>query len=104
VKRLVDRYLEHTRLFIFGSDTNAEVIMGSADWMNRNIHHRIEVCVPIVAAQCKKELLDYFRLQWSDNSKSTEIGTNREIINADTDTTHNAQQLIYEYLEKKNKY
>ena len=47
VKRLVDRYLEHTRLLIFGAGDNAEVIMGSADLMNRNLNHRIEVCVPV---------------------------------------------------------
>ncbi len=46
VRRLVDRYLEHTRIFIFGSD-NPEVIIGSADWMNRNLHHRIEFCTKI---------------------------------------------------------
>ncbi|MEP6512699.1 MAG: polyphosphate kinase 1, partial [Parafilimonas sp.] len=55
VKRLVDRYLEHTRLFIFGAGDAAEVIMGSADWMNRNLHSRIEVCVAISNHSCKKE-------------------------------------------------
>lgn len=66
VKRLVARYLEHTRLFIFGVDGDAEVIMGSADWMNRNIYHRIEVCAPIHHASCKKQLLTYFTMQWND--------------------------------------
>jgi polyphosphate kinase len=102
IKRLVDRYLEHTRFFIFGNDINAEVIMGSADWMNRNIHHRIEVCVPVIATECKKELLDYFSMQWSDETKTTIIGMETE--NAMDEITHNgqgAQQMIYEYLENK---
>ncbi len=103
VKRLVDRYLEHSRFFIFGTDAHAEIIMGSADWMNRNIHHRIEVCVPIVAADCKKELLDYFTLQWNDHTKTTPVGMGADSIlpEADTNNGPGAQQLIYEYLEKK---
>ncbi|MCW3088012.1 MAG: Polyphosphate kinase [Sediminibacterium sp.] len=103
VKRLVDRYLEHTRLFIFGNDQNAEVIMGSADWMNRNIHHRIEVCVPIVSAHCKKELIDYFNLQWNDNSKSSAVGSEAVgyLNGTKSITEYNAQQSIYTYLEKK---
>jgi len=103
VKRLVDRYLEHTRLFIFGYDKNADVIMGSADWMNRNIHHRIEVCVPVVSNQCKKELMDYFDLQWKDNSKSAFIGTDatEDIPEKKSELQNNAQNSIYAYLERK---
>jgi len=69
VKRIVDRYLEHSRILIFGTDDDCEVMIGSADWMNRNLHRRIEVCVPIEDAACKKELIDYFEMQWSDNDK-----------------------------------
>ena len=101
IKRLIDRYLEHSRFFIFGTDANAEVIMGSADWMNRNIHHRIEVCVPIVAAECKKELLDYYRIQWNDHTKTSLIGVENGQENVVHDGQPGAQQLIYEYLEKK---
>jgi polyphosphate kinase len=101
IKRLVDRYLEHSRFFIFGSDAHAEVIMGSADWMNRNIHHRIEVCVPIMAGECKKELLDYFRLQWNDHTKSTFVGTGDTYNGTNGMGNPGAQQLIYEYLENK---
>lgn len=103
VKRLVDRYLEHTRFFIFGTDATAEIIMGSADWMNRNIHHRIEVCVPISANYCKKELIDYFGFQWSDSVKTKEVLANSETITTGThlDNCSNAQQSIYQYLKQK---
>src|SRR5205823_7069885 len=67
VKRIVDRYLEHSRMFIFGMGEDSEVIIGSADWMIRNLRRRIEVCVPIKDAECKKELIEYFDLQWKDN-------------------------------------
>ncbi len=106
VKRLVDRYLEHTRFFIFGTDHDAEVIMGSADWMNRNIHHRIEVCVPITSNYCKKELMDYFNFQWHDTAKTREILGSGEMQTAgnETENSVNAQQSIYQYLQKKAQY
>jgi polyphosphate kinase len=47
IRRIVDRFLEHPRVFIFGNNGDKEVFMGSADWMNRNIYHRIEVCFPV---------------------------------------------------------
>ena len=101
-RRLVDRYLEHTRLFIFGTGNTAEVIIGSADWMNRNLHSRIEVCVAISNADCKKELVDYFEIQWSDNDKMTEINPNLEQhkIHANGSPKINAQQSIYLYLQQ----
>jgi len=46
--------------------------MGSADWMNRNLHRRIEVCIPVEDPQCKKELVDYFDIQWKDNDKAVD--------------------------------
>lgn len=100
VKRIVDRLLEHTRLFIFGPGNDAEVIMGSADWMTRNLHHRIEVCVPIKNITCKHELIDYFEMQWSDNDKAVELTPNLEQRPVITDSTEkfNAQHSIYQYL------
>ncbi len=104
VKRLVDRYLEHTRLFIFGAGDAAEVIMGSADWMNRNLHSRIEVCVAISNHSCKKELIDYFEIQWSDNDKMVELTQNMEqhkvIMNGSEKI--NAQQTIYHHLQQSS--
>lgn len=101
VIRLVDRYLEHTRIFIFGAGDNPEVIMGSADWMVRNLHHRIEVCVSIKNITCKKELIDYFGLQWKDNDKAVSLSPNLEQhrITASGQELLNAQQSIYQYLQ-----
>jgi len=102
VRRLVDRYLEHTRIFIFGEDENAEVIMGSADWMNRNLHHRIEVCTTITTEECKKELIDYFNIQWSDNDKMVELSENLEQhkVESDSNKKINAQESIYFYVQQ----
>ncbi|MDB5248782.1 MAG: Polyphosphate kinase [Segetibacter sp.] len=103
VRRLVDRYLEHTRLFIFGAGDNPELIMGSADWMIRNLHHRIEVCVPIKNLDCKKELVDYFEIQWSDTDKAVVLSPNLEQhrVNEGDGQRVNAQYSIYKYLQNR---
>ncbi|MEO7960642.1 MAG: polyphosphate kinase 1 [Ginsengibacter sp.] len=110
VKRIVDRYLEHSRILIFGNDENAEVIMGSADLMTRNLKHRIEVFVKIQDPNCKRELLDYFNIQWSDNDKAVvllpdlrqEKVTNLHENEQNPERKINAQQAIYNYLETKS--
>jgi polyphosphate kinase len=107
IKRLVDRYLEHTRLMIFGAGDTAEVLMGSADLMTRNLYHRIEVCVTIKDAGCKKELIDYYEIQWKDNDNAVVLLSNLEQqmppnnpINYH-DKKLNAQNAIYNYLKNK---
>jgi polyphosphate kinase len=103
VRRIVDRFLEHTRLFIFGTDEAAVVFMGSADLMTRNLHHRIEVCVPVRDANCRKELLDYFNLQWTDNSKAVQLlpDNRHEPVANGNGQSINAQENIYRYLKNK---
>ncbi len=102
VKKIVDRYLEHSRIFIFGTDDDCEVIMGSADWMNRNLHRRIEVCVPVENPECKKELIDYFELQWGDTDKSVILDDAMQQKKPVTNgATLNAQKAIYNYIKEK---
>ncbi|TKC59046.1 polyphosphate kinase 1 [Pedobacter hiemivivus] len=67
VTRIVDRYLEHGRIFVFENNGNPEVFMGSADWMNRNIYSRIEVCFPVYNEELKELLLRIINLQLNDN-------------------------------------
>lgn len=67
VKRIVGRYLEHGRVFIFHNNGDDEVFMGSSDWMNRNIYTRIEVCFPIDDPQLKKELMALIALQLDES-------------------------------------
>jgi polyphosphate kinase len=103
VRRIVDRFLEHTRLFIFGTGEEAFVIVGSADLMTRNLYHRIEVCFPVRDANCRKELLDYFNMQWADNSKAVQLLPDNQFkkIKPENDQAFNAQQSIYQYLKEK---
>jgi polyphosphate kinase len=104
VRRIIDRYLEHSRIFIFGAEDNCEVIMGSADLMNRNLHSRIEVCVGIKDATLKKELVEYFNLQWSDNEKSVQLTQTMDhvqVLRDRDEPVRSAQESIYKYLASR---
>ncbi|HSC36987.1 MAG TPA: phospholipase D-like domain-containing protein, partial [Chitinophagaceae bacterium] len=99
VKRIVDRYLEHGRVFIFGNDGNEEIYMGSADWMNRNIYRRIEVCFPVYDGSLREELRHIIGLQWQDNEQAVWI--DKELNNVaitGSDDKIRSQQAIYHYL------
>jgi polyphosphate kinase len=76
VRRIVDRYLEHGRVFIFANGGSTQMLMGSADWMNRNIYHRIEVCFPIYNKTLIAEMLQIISLQLSDNVSAVDIKGN----------------------------
>jgi polyphosphate kinase len=73
VKRIVDRYLEHGRIFKFENDGNPEIYMGSADWMNRNIYGRIEVCFPIYDGHIKNVISAILNLQLREESEQHSI-------------------------------
>ena len=103
IKRIVDRYLEHSRILIFGAGQNAVVIMGSADLMTRNLLRRIEVMVRINSEKYKKELIDYFDIQWSDNDKAVYLlpDYKQEKVQKESGIKCNAQESIYNYLAGK---
>lgn len=65
---LIDRYLEHSRLFIFGNNGKPKVYISSSDLMSRNLDRRIEVACPIYNEELKEELLTMCTIQWQDNT------------------------------------
>jgi len=67
---IIDKFLEHTRLYVFCNNNENKVFISSADWMTRNIENRVEVTCPIYDKEIKKELLDIFDICWNDNVKS----------------------------------
>jgi polyphosphate kinase len=103
VYRIVDRYLEHARVFMFHNDGNPEYYMGSADWMNRNLHSRIEVCFPVAEPRLAQELGHILELQLADNSKAVLINTdlnNPRVDGANYDEVPRAaQRSIYDYVK-----
>lgn len=70
---VVDKFLEHPRIFIFGNSGNPKIYISSADWMTRNLDYRVEVGVPIYDTEVRKELLDTFDISWNDNVKARKL-------------------------------
>ncbi|GGG99867.1 polyphosphate kinase 1 [Mucilaginibacter phyllosphaerae] len=99
IKRIVDRYLEHGRIFIFNNNNKPEIFMGSADWMNRNIYHRIEVCFPVYDDAIKQQITTLVNLQLNDNVQAVVIDSKlnhiKPAINGDA---VQSQKAIYQYL------
>jgi polyphosphate kinase len=87
IKRIVDRYLEHGRIFLFHNNGKEELFMGSSDWMNRNLYRRIEVCFPIYEAVLKEEILALIRLQLADTVAAIPIDTHSENVILDATLT-----------------
>ena len=102
VHRIVDRYLEHARVFVFHNDGEPLYYMGSADWMNRNLHSRIEVVFPVYDKKLQEELGHILQLQLNDNSKAVFVNAqlNNERVAANGQPALAAQQSIYEYLKE----
>ena len=71
VTRIVDRYLEHGRIFLFENNGQRDIFMGSADWMNRNIYSRIEVCFPIFDEDLKRTILKIINLQLAADAQKS---------------------------------
>jgi len=67
---IVDKYLEHSRVYVFGNEGNPDVFISSADFMTRNLDDRVEVTCPIYDVHIKKELLDTFAIGWKGNIKA----------------------------------
>ena len=70
VTRIVDAYLEHSRIWYFGNGGNAKVYLGSPDWMERNLYRRIEAVAPVLDEKLKAELVRMLEYQLTDNTKA----------------------------------
>ncbi len=93
VRRVIDRYLEHGRIFIFNNNGSNEVFMGSADWMNRNIYHRIEVCFPVYDPAIKNQMIAIINLLLADNVKAVTLNQHMENVDVPLIKPHVEAQL-----------
>jgi polyphosphate kinase len=104
VLRIVDSYLEHARVFIFHNSGNPTILLGSADWMTRNLRHRIEVIFPTYDPEVREEILQMIECQLSDNTKLRILGQRLEnlpTLNHLKPPKRRAQLDFYQYLKKK---
>ena len=83
---IVDRYLEHARVYIFANGGNEIMYTASADWMSRNLDRRIEVIMPIYDTHIFREIRTIIDIQLQDNTKS-------RWINAKQDNPYKIQKL-----------
>ena len=72
---VVDKFLEHPRVYIFENAGDPKMYISSADWMTRNIDNRVEVACPIYDKDLQQELLDTFLISWNDNVKARLVNT-----------------------------
>jgi polyphosphate kinase len=99
---IVDQYLEHARVMIFHNNGNEKVYISSADWMVRNLDHRIEVAAPILDPKIKKELIEIINIQLKDNQKARILDA--ELLNKYVPSgrqKYKSQEQTYNYLKGK---
>ena len=100
---IIDEYLEHARVMIFHNDGKEKYFISSADWMVRNLDHRIEAACPIYDKNIQKELKDIMEIQLSDNVKARILDNelSNRYVQADGTKKVRSQIRIYNYLLRK---
>jgi polyphosphate kinase len=104
VTSIVDKYLEHARVHIFCNGGKELLFLTSADFLTRNLDHRVEVGFPIYDEALHKEIRDMINIQLQDNTKAREINgsNNNKYVKTREKIPYRAQIDIYNYLKYKN--
>ena len=97
---IVDRYLEHARIFHFGNAGDPDYLLASADWMPRNLDRRIEIAFPVLDPRLQAQVRDILETQLADTVKARRIlGDGRSVrIRADGTAPLRSQERLYEAL------
>ncbi|WP_299289175.1 phospholipase D-like domain-containing protein, partial [uncultured Mucilaginibacter sp.] len=100
---IVDKYLEHARVYIFCNGGKELIFLTSSDLMTRNLDHRVEVGFPIYDKDLKQEIRDIINIQLHDNTKAREINSlnNNRYHKTDEKIKVRSQFDIYTYLKQK---
>ncbi|GAA4754003.1 polyphosphate kinase 1 [Flavisolibacter ginsenosidimutans] len=101
---IVDEYLEHARVWIFHNNGKEKIFISSADWMVRNLDHRVEASCPVFDPQIQKELKDIINIQLRDNVKARILDnalSNQYVQPADGEERIRSQYETYFYLHNK---
>lgn len=102
---ILDRFLEHARIFVFNNKGKERIYCASADWMKRNLSRRVEVAFPIYDEHIREEIKHIIELQLSDNVKGRVINNkqnNHYQKRKDGEEPIRSQVAIYEYLKEKH--
>lgn len=100
---IVDKYLEHSRVYIFCNGGDHKYYTASADWMQRNFDHRVEIVCPILDKEIQKELWDMMQIQLKDNCKARWLDPENLNLYRKTESVekHRAQFETYDYYRDK---
>ncbi|MFZ9663682.1 MAG: polyphosphate kinase 1 [Bacteroidia bacterium] len=101
---IVDQYLEHARVFIFGENEQMQVFISSADWMVRNLDHRVEVACPIIDKDIQTELSHIMNIQLKENEKARILDaalSNHYVVPGEDEPWLRSQVAIHDYLKNK---
>ena len=96
IRQIVGRFLEHTRIYAFGSNADT-VYLSSADMMTRNTEHRVEIAYPVLDDTCRKLVVQFINIQLADNAKARQLTSDGtwSIVEPDPgEPTINAQELL----------
>ncbi len=98
---IIDKFLEHSRVYIFHNNGDETIYLSSADWMSRNLSRRIESAFPIYNETLKKIVKDIIEIQWSDNVKARIIDEKQTNKFRETNSPHKirSQEAICDYLQ-----
>ena len=101
---IVDKYLEHPRIYVFENGGTPKIYLSSADFMTRNIENRVEVAVPVYDKVLQEEILDVFEIAWNDNVKARKInGLQQNVFISNHSEEIRSQVKIHEYYTKKSR-
>lgn len=104
VVSVVDKFLEHPRVFIFKNGGDNKIYLSSADFMTRNIENRVEVACPVYDKELQQQILDTFNISWNDNTKGRIVNQNPQnkmIRPKKGDTQIRSQWMTYDYYKNK---
>ena len=97
---IVDRFLEHSRVYIFENDASPLIYISSADMMTRNIENRVEVACPIYDSDLQEQIINAFAIGWEDNIKGRQInGSVQNQLNSNDKEPLRSQEALYQYTQ-----
>ena len=98
---IVDKFLEHPRVYQFDNGGSPKIYISSADFMTRNIENRVEVAVPIYDVRLQRQIKDVFDIIWNDNVKARRLnGPNQNVFVKNNLKANRSQFEIYEYYKR----
>ena len=99
---IVDKYLEHPRIYHFTNGGDPKIYISSADFMTRNIENRVEVAVPIYDLDLQRQIIEVLDIIWKDNVKARQLnGSIQNVLVKNNNPVVRSQIAIHEYYKKE---